>query len=53
MRETNQIILWIRKIEQRMVLLTSHIIITKIKILSYYVGREWGWDAVSVGGEVK
>jgi hypothetical protein len=23
------------------------------KILSYYIGREWGWDAVNVGGEVK
>jgi len=29
MRETNQIILWIRKIEQRMVLLTLHIIIIR------------------------
>jgi hypothetical protein len=25
----------------------------KIKILSYYVGREWGWEAVGVNGEVK
>jgi len=23
------------------------------KILSYYVGRGWGWEAVGVNGEVK
>ena len=53
MRETNQIILWIRKIEQRMMLLTLHIIIIRKRILSYYVGRGWGWEAVGVNGEVK
>jgi hypothetical protein len=60
MRETNQIILWIGEQDSPLKENRTEDDVTdsaynhyQEKILSYYVGRGWGWGAVGVNGEVK